>query len=119
MALDHEIDALAARAKTRRAKLLRQIERLMASRAKIAAFRACFLDEHGEMTRAGRIVLAELGMMAKMGVIDDARLSEAEIRTRAGARGLVLMLIDMLDLDETKLTKLATGLRALKETAHE
>lgn len=109
MAWEREAEALAAAdAVARQGRL----QRLLAGIRKqiyvrrVKAYEACFLGEDGELTRDGQLVIQHLMDVARMGK-PDQHLSDAELREAAGARKVVLAMIEFLREDPRKLRQLA------------
>jgi hypothetical protein len=118
MAADLEIDALAAvadrvagEARTRRARLLAVLKRSSRKADTIRSYRRLFLDDGGAMTPAAIAVFGDIATIAQLGRFDPGGISDADMRERNGARKLALHILSQLDLDGSRLRKLAKTMR--------
>lgn len=111
MALDDLVNSLAATAEARRKHRLAERARAVFQRRTILAYRRLLLDDDGDFRPDALKVLGDLSAVAKMGIADADALTEAELRTRAGRRSLVLHIFARLDLSGEKLRKLAKSIR--------
>lgn len=108
--LANEIGALAHRVETSGEKLRRALRRLSFRLGMQDHYRRVFCDQTGRMTESGVAVLRDLAVQADFGRFD-ARASEADLRTRDGARKMLLHIIGRIDLGNTELAELAARMR--------
>lgn len=113
MALEHEIDALAAQAGAKRRQRILALIKWRWRRRVVLAYRKLFVGEDGQLTPEAVIVMADIGNTARLGVVDLAAASDAELRERAGRRSLALHIIGRMDLDGSALRDLSKKLREL------
>lgn len=109
MAFADEVDALAAAvgAQRRRDQWLRKIE---SYRATAQAYRQCFMDDQGNLTDAGKAVLANIAALAGVGKARVGRSTE-EIQFGEGQRHIALHIINAMHLDSERLARMARKLR--------
>lgn len=118
MAGDLEIEALASLVdrvamKAERGRIATEHARVKAvhSANVIRSYRAVFLDEHGDLTALACDVIADIADEAQLGRFDQSQISDAMMRERNGKRALALHILSRLDLDGSKLRKLARRMR--------
>lgn len=115
MALDHEVLSLAARADAiERASLAdraRHKMRRIRDHRIISAYRRLFVEADGTLKPDAVDVIADLSAVARLGIVDGPTMSDAEMREAAGRRTMALHLIARMDLDGSRLAKLAAQLR--------
>lgn len=123
MAADLEIEALASqvdqiriRAERNRVAALFARRRAAAKSNVIRDYRRLFLDEHGELSSAAIAVIADVAEVAQLGRFDPGAVSDTEMRERNGRRALALHILSQIDLDGSKLRKLA---KTMRETTSE
>ena len=114
-ALANEIAALAARSEGlahRRVQRWARIKHLLGWQDD---YRRVFCDPaSGELTPAGKRVLADLASEANFGRFD-ARASDADLRMNEGSRRVVLHIFARLGLGSDRLVRLASDLREMEE----
>ena len=109
MALDHEIEAMAAQAERDARKLKR---RLLGRRSVAMAYRRLFLDPvAGDIKPEAIEVIADFSSVALLGVADIPAMPDDQLRDRAGRRALALHILARIDLDGSALRDLASKLR--------
>lgn len=108
MALDAEIEAIAAQAKKRTVQ-----QRLRAIRDSniIRAYRALLLDTNGDLKPDALLVIEDLSRVAQLGRVVPAQVSDAHVREINGRRMIALHFIERIDLSGAKLRGLAVKLR--------
>lgn len=109
-ALAREAEALAAKAGQPGLARLAARAKMKLYRRKVAAYQACFCDEQGDVTEAGRQVLADLARIAGLGVAKPFRPAE-QVQFDEGARRVALHLIEHLNLNDSTMARLARRLR--------
>ena len=111
MALEHEVQALSARAERGLAERVRIAMQMAFERRTVDAYRACFLDPNtGELTAHARTVVADLAKLAGVGVTFPLA-TDAELRTKEGQRSVVLHLLARFALNDAKFARLSRQLR--------
>ena len=113
MAYERELEVLGAAHARREASKLSKLAaeiRLRVYRRRIDAYAACFLDSEGELTPAARLVIEHLAIEARLG-LPDKGLSDAELREAAGARRIVLVVMESLRGDPAKLSRMVRQAR--------
>jgi hypothetical protein len=117
VALEHEFLALEAQAERTRQQTigarLKHVARLVRERGTVRAYRSLFLDGEGNPTPDAVTVIADFAGVGRLGFVDLATATEAEMRDRAGRRALALHILGRLDLDGTKLRDLTRKIREL------
>ncbi len=115
---ERELEALEAGQAQLRARRTNQMLswlKLRIYKRRVQAYEACFLGQDGELTEDAKVVIAHLCSVARMGRAD-ARLSDAELREAAGARKLVLTLMEFLRGDPRTLGRLVRQAREQAKT---
>jgi hypothetical protein len=115
MALEHELEALAARADAEGHRRWMRKLRLLTRRNAILAYRRLLLDEHGQVMPDAAQVIADLAAVARLGMADPLAITDGELRQRAGRREIVLHLIARMDLDGSRLRQLSKQLRGIDQ----
>lgn len=123
MAADLEIEALASavdrvriRAEQRTLLNLFARRRAVDRHNIIHAYRRLFLDESGELSAVAIEVIADISEVAQLGRFDPGTVSDSEMRERNGRRALALHILSQIDLDGSRLRKLA---KTMRETTSE
>ncbi len=86
--------------------------KLRAYRERVRCFAACFIGPDNQLTPEAQVVIGELAIIAGMGR-EPMRQSDSDLRERAGARRVVLHLMEFLREDPTKLRHLVQKTREL------
>ena len=115
VALDHEIEAMAARAEREARSKVEQarklFEKLLWKDRVIRSYRKLFLDADGNLKPEAVDVIADMSAVAAIGVADQAGTSDAVLRDRVGRRTMALHVIARMDLGGAQLSDLAAKLR--------
>ncbi len=115
MALSDEIEAIGARAEREARSKVEQARKLVAKwlwkDRVVRSYQKLFLDAAGNLKPEAIDVIADLSAVAQIGVADQAGMSEAVLRDRAGRRTMALHVIARMDLDGSQLRDLAAKLR--------
>ena len=119
MALDHEIDAMAADVAARaqgQSKLARAARRarLILRHRTISSYRALFVDKDGRFTPDAVRVIADLGRVARLGMADVPAASDAALRDHAGRRAIALHILSRCDPSGAALSELSRKIRELE-----
>lgn len=110
MAGSRTIEGIAARAEIRERKAPAWLRALGKDRL-IRAYRNVFLDADGNLTPDGVAVIADLSGVTRLGMVPARGATDAELRERTAAQGVVLHMIERMDLSGRKLRELAVELR--------
>lgn len=114
MALEHEFIALDGHQRVADERLTRRALRLAqlgAQFATVRAYRAVFLDEHGELTPDAVRVIADIASEAGIGFATSPAISDTELRELAGRRTLALHVLTRLDKAGVKMRDIARKMR--------
>lgn len=118
MSVDREVAALATRlldeGEVKRRARQKLVAKLLGRLDVHDAYKAVFCDDDGKITKAGLIVLRDLGEQARFGVVDPVA-SDAELRMNEGRRQIVLHLFERLDLHGDRALHLSTRIRELEK----
>lgn len=115
MALEDEIEALRSQGQQLRKRSLLARMRAIVERDRVLAYKRLFLDPDGELSADAMAVIADLGRVARVGIVDGPQMSDTELRTMAGRRAMVLHILARLDLSGEKMKRLATVIRENRE----
>lgn len=113
MALEHEIEALAAQAEQKRRNRVLALLKWRWRRRVVLAYRKIFVGPDGNLTPDAIVVLADIGNTARLGVADPVAASDGALRERVGRRSLALHIIARMDLDGAALREVSNKLREL------
>lgn len=117
MAFDHGLTVLAAEQEDRRrdvaARLARRI-RIVDEWDKVRAYRKLFLGEDGQLKPEAVKVLADIGAVARIGMVERPGASDAELREFAGRRQLALHVLGRMDQSGVRMRDLAAKLREVE-----
>jgi hypothetical protein len=111
VAAEQFLTGLTAEAEARRRRNLIDYLRALRDRETILAYRRAFTDEAGLVTPAGTAMIADLMAVTRTGEIDNAKLSNDELRYLAGMRAVLIHIMQRLDLNGAKLRHLASRLK--------
>lgn len=113
MAYERELEVLgAAHARRQQGRLAAAAAaiKLLVYRRRTDAYGACFLGADGELTPAAQLVIEHLMIEARMG-LPDRNMTDAALREAAGARRIVLALMESLRGDPAKLSRMVRQVR--------
>ena len=115
MAVDTELEALAARADQAAQESLAARARRLRDFRVVRAYRDLFLDANGKLKPSAVQVIADFSAVARLGTTSNIASTEGELREYSGRRNLALHIIGRLDLDGSRLRDLARNLRGHEE----
>ena len=109
--LARELDGLAARmGAASRGQRAAYAIKMAVYRRKVRAYRRVLMNEDGQISEAGKIVLADLARIAGLGVARPNRTTE-QIHFDEGQRRIVLHMIAHLHLDSDRMARMADRVR--------